>query len=127
MGESFSRTVPGALHRMPAAEENPSRELLTKADFLHAVEMVAGDLSKPAPAGSGSDGVEAVFVACSYDTWRRTFGEPRGFREYQGVISAPPVEVWEQPCSDGVVHCVGYFVDDPYEGQRVILTRVCLF
>jgi hypothetical protein len=26
-----------------------------------------------------------------------------------------------------LVHCVGYFVDDPRDDQRVILTRVCRF
>jgi hypothetical protein len=37
------------------------------------------------------------------------------------------VQAWEQRCSDGVVRCVGYFVDDPHDGQWVFLTRVCLF
>ena len=129
MGVSSVHTAPcilrGELHPslMPsAAVENPPHDLLSMADFLKAVEMLSGEPSKP-----GLGDVLAVFVACSCDTWKQTLGEPRDIQEYRGVVSDPPVEVWEQPCRDGVVHCVGHIVGDPHNGQRVILTRVCFF
>ena len=120
----------GKLHPsfIPAATEaGPPHDLLTKADFLHAVESLAGQSSKPGRAALDTDDMETVCMSCPYSTWEKTFGEPRDFREYRGIVSDPPVEVWEQPCSDGAVRCVGYFVDDPRDGPCVILTRVCLF
>jgi hypothetical protein len=99
------------------AEEHPPHDLLSKADFLHAVETLAGNLAAEFTAGD----MESIFVACPYDTWKQTFGEPRGIQERHGI------QAWEQPCSDGLVHCVGYFEDVPHDGQRVILTRICLF
>ena len=128
MNASFPCTLLDELHRIPsAAEGNRSHEILSKADFLHAVEMLAGKLTRPGLGEFDGDDMEAIFVACPYNTWKEIFGELPGFRECRGVVSHPPVEVWEQPCSDGVVHCVGYCVDDPHDGQSVILTRVCLF
>ena len=115
-GELHSRFIPSAV------EENPPHDLLSMADFLLAVEMLGGEPSKPVLGD-----VLAVFVVCPYDTWKQTFGEPRDIQECRGVVSYPPVDVWEQACSEGVVHCVGHIVDDPHNGQRVILTRVCLF
>ena len=107
---------------MPSAvEENLP---LSKADFVHAVEALAGELDKPRFL---TDDLEAVFVTCPYDTWKQTFGEPRGIQEHRVLACHSAVEAWVQPCSDGVVHCVGYFVNDPYDGKWVILTRVCLF
>ncbi len=111
------------------AEKNPPH-VLSKADFLHAVETLAGNLTAEFTTGgtllseqsSCLHDMENVFVACPFDTWKQTFGEPRGVVACQSAIQA-----WEQPCSDGVVHCVGYFVDDPHDGQCVVLTRVCLF
>jgi hypothetical protein len=107
------------------ADANRSHDLLSKADFLHAVATVTE--GSGTPAGSGGEDMEAVFVTCPYDTWKQAFGEPRDFREYRGIVSDPPVEVWEQPCSDGMVRCVGYLVNDPHHGPWVIVTRVCLF
>ncbi len=115
-GKQHPRFMPSA------AEENLPHDLLSNADFLNAVEMLSGEPSKP-----GLGDTLAVFVACSRDTWKQTFGEPQDIHEYRGVVAYPPVEVWEQPCSDGVVHCVGHIVGDPRNGQRVILIRVCLF
>ena len=129
MNVSSVHTAPcvlrGELHPslMPsAAVENPPHDLLSMADFLRAVGMLGGELSKPVLGD-----VLAVFMVCSCDTWEQTFGEPRDIQEYRGVVSCPPVDVWEQLCSDGVIHCVGHIVGDSYNGQRVILTRVCLF
>ena len=110
-----------------AADSLSSRDLLSKADFVHAVQTLAVSSSKAGPGESAPDGLGHVLVACAQDTWKQAFGEPRKIQEYRGAVSDPPVEVWEQPCSDGVVHCVGYFVDDPHDGQRVVLARVCLF
>ena len=109
---------------MPSvAEETPPHRLFSKADFFHAIEMLAGE---PGVAEFVDD-MEAVVVAWPLDAWKQAFGEPRNLRIYRGIVSDPPLEVWEQRCSDGVVHCVGYFVDDPHDGQRVVVTRVCLF
>ena len=134
MDDSFDPTAPctlrGKLHAslLPAtAEDNPPRGLRSKADFLHAVETVAGDLSKPGLAGPGADDMETIFVACPCDTWKQAFGELRDIQAHHVVACHLAVQAWEQPCSDGTVHCVGYFVDDPQEGQWVVLTRVCLF
>lgn len=84
MDDSFNLTVPRILHNqlhsslMATADETPPRALLSKVDFLHAVEAVAGDLSKPGLAESGDSDMEAVFVACPCDTWKQAFGELRG-------------------------------------------------
>ncbi|MGO9113463.1 MAG: hypothetical protein ACLP9L_29890 [Thermoguttaceae bacterium] len=104
------------------AEKNLPHDLLSKADFLYAAKTLAGNLSKPSLAGPGTNDMETVFVACPFDAWKQTFGEPRGVVACQSAIQA-----WEQRCSDGVVHCVGYLLDDPHDGQCVVLTRVCLF
>ncbi len=104
------------------AEENLPHDLLSKADFLHAVETLAGNLTSEFTAGD----METFFATCPYDTWKQTFGEPRGIQEHR-VACQSAVQAWEQPCSDGLVHCVGHFVDDPHRGQCVVLTRVCLF
>jgi hypothetical protein len=104
-----------------AVEKNPPHDLLSKADFVHGVETLVGKLEEPRFANFLTDDLEAVFVACPDDTWKRTFGEPRGIQEHHAI------QAWEQPCNDGVVHCVGYFVDDFNDGKWVILTRVCLF
>jgi hypothetical protein len=88
---------------------------LNKYDFVHAVETLAGDVRKPA------DDLEEVYLTCPYDIWKQVFGEPRNIQEHHSV------QVWSQPCSDGVVHCVGSIVDDPCDGKVVILMRVCLF
>jgi hypothetical protein len=129
MNASSIHTAPcvlrGELHPslLPsAAEENPPHDLLSMADFLRTVGMLGRELSKPVLGD-----VLAAFVVCSYDTWKQTFGEPRDIQECRGVVSCPPVDVWEQACSEGVVHCVGHILDDPHNGQMVILTRVCLF
>ena len=100
------------------AEGNPTHDPLSKVDFLCAVETLA---DMPQRAEFLTDDLEAVFVACPYDTWKETFGEPRDIREHHTV------QAWEQPCSDAVIHCVGYFVDDPDDGKWVVVTRVCLF
>ena len=113
------------MHPMPStAEENPPLDLLSRADFVHAVGTLAGELDKPQFL---TDDLEAVFVACPYDTWKQTFGELRDIQEHHVLACHSAVEAWEQPCRDGVVHCVGYFVDDPLDGKWVFLTRVCLF
>ena len=115
----------GMLHHSfttSAAAENTPHDLLSKADFLHAVEDMSNGLVR-----SEIEDMEAVSLACHYGTWKHVFGEPRNVQEYRGGVSQPSVEVWEQPCSDGTVHCVGYFVNDPQDGQCVVLTRVCLF
>ncbi|MEI8375726.1 MAG: hypothetical protein WCJ35_23130 [Planctomycetota bacterium] len=103
------------------AVENSPHDLLSKADFVHAVETLAGDLSKHAIAASGIDDMESVYSTCPYDTWKQTFGRVRDIQEHHSV------QTWEQPCSDGVVHCIGYFVDDPDDRKWVIVTRICLF
>ena len=82
---------------------------------------VAGD------AGADSYDMASVLLSCPYDTWKQTFGEPQDIQKYRGVEPDPHVEGWEQPCSDGVVRCVGHFVDDPHDGKWVVLMRVCLF
>ncbi len=107
---------------MPSAVEENLR--LSKADFVHAVETLAGELDKPQFL---TDDLESVFVACPFDTWKQTFGEPRNIEEHHAVACHSAIQAWEQPCSDGVAHCVGCFVDDPHDGQCVVLTRVCLF
>ena len=117
MNASFPRIL------LDEAEKNSPPHLLSKADFLHAVKTLAGKLT----AEFTTDDMENVSVACPYDTWKQTFGELRDLREYRGIVVDPPIEVWEQPCNDGTVHCVGYFVDDPHDGQCVVLRRVCLF
>ncbi|MGD0899061.1 MAG: hypothetical protein ABR915_14575 [Thermoguttaceae bacterium] len=110
-----------------AAGENPPHDLRTKADFVRAVEALAGDFSRRAFAESDIYDMKAVFVLCPYNTWKQTFGEPRDVEEYHVAACHRAVRMWEQPCSDGVVRCVGYFVDDPHDGRWVVLTRVCLF
>ena len=129
MNASSVHTAPciprGDLHpslMLSAAEENPPHDLPSMADFLRAVGMLDGGRSEP-----GLGDVVAVFVVCPYDAWRQTFGDLKDNQAYRGVVSYPPVDVWEQACRDGVIHCVGHIVDDPHNGQRVILTRVCLF
>ena len=99
------------------AEKNSPPDLLSKAEFLHAVGTVAGNLTAEFTTGD----METFCMSCSYDTWKQTFGEPRDIQEHHFV------RAWEQPCSDGVVHCVGHFVDDPHDIKWVILTRICLF
>ena len=106
---------------LDAAEGSPPHDLLSKAEFLCAIEMLAEELDKPRLATFLTDDLEAVFVACPFDTWKQMFGEPLDIQEHHSV------QAWEQPCSDGVVHCIGYFIDDPHDGKWVILTRVCLF
>ena len=110
-----------------AAEEIPARDLLSKADFIHSVETLAGDASKPAITVSGNDDMVAVCVSCPYTVWKQSFGEPRDIEEHSVVAGHTAVRAWEQPCRDGTVHCVGYFVDEPRDGPCVVLTRVCLF
>jgi len=110
----------------PRQDNTPRQGLLSRADFIHAVETVAGELGKPGLAGPAED-MESVFVACPCDTWKQAFGELRDIQEHHVTACHLAVQDWEQPCSDGIVHCVGYFVDDPREGQWVVLTRVCLF
>ncbi len=104
------------------SEGSERKNLLSKTDFLHVVEMMAGDLT----AAFDADDLQTVYMSCPYDTWKQTFGEPRDIQKYH-VASHSPVRAWEQLCSDGVVHCVGHFVGEPQDGQRIILTRVCLF
>ena len=111
------------------AEKNSSPDLFSKADFLHAVETLAGNSTSEFTTGdtlfseqsSCLHDMENVFVACPFDTWKQTFGKPQDVQDHHAI------QAWEQPCSDGVVHCVGNLVDDPHDGQRVVLTRVCLF
>jgi len=115
----------GKLHHSvmaSAAAENPPRDLLSKAGFFHALADLSNGLAR-----SDIADMEAVSLACRYDTWKQAFGEPRNIQEHPVVACHLAVQAWEQPCSDGTVHCVGYFVDDPQDGQCVILTRVCLF
>ena len=114
MNASLARTSPCILIDEATEDCLP----LSKTDFVHAVETLAADVSKPA---LGVDDMESVYLTCPYDTWIQTFGEPQDIQEHHSV------QAWEQPCSDGVVHCVGCFMDDPNDGKWVILTRVCLF
>jgi len=111
MNASFPRIL------LDKAEENPPPHLLSKADFLRAVVTLAGNLTAEFTTGD----IETVYMSCSYNNWKQTFGEPRNIQEHHAI------RTWEQPCRDGAVHCVGHFVDDPHDGQRVILTRICLF
>lgn len=111
MNASFPST------RLDETEKNSPPHLLSKADFLRAVDTRAGDLT----AGFTTGDIKTVYMSCSYNTWKRTFGEPRNIQERHAI------QTWEQPCSDGLIYCVGHFVDDSHAGQRVILTRVCRF
>ncbi len=117
MYASFPRTP------LDGAEENPPHHLLSKADFVHAVDTLAGNSAAEFLTGD----LESVFMSCSYDTWKQTFGEPQDIQEHHLVACQSAVQAWEQPCSDGMVHCVGYFLDEPRDSQCVVVTRVCLF
>ena len=42
------------------------------------------------PAEFGIDDMEAVFLACPYDTWKQTFGEPRDIQEHHALPASLP-------------------------------------
>ncbi len=49
---------------------------------------------------------------CPSETWCMVFGEPDRIEQHDESEPIFPVEVWEYPCVDGPIRCVGYQVDD---------------
>jgi hypothetical protein len=126
MNASTPCLLPGDLsHRFASpvvVESLPFEGPLTRAVFFHLVAMLGGDVGR-----SATGDVAIVRLVCPYGAWRHNFGELRCIQEYRAAASRSSIEVWEQPCSDGTVHCVGNLVDDLHEGQFVVLMRVCDF
>ena len=124
---NFLDEEPAGVDLLPSkAAENSPPSLLSKAGFLCAVETLSGR-STQSGLTDFERGMESVFMSRPYFDWIRLFGEPRNIEQRSLEAGQSAVQVWEQACSDGSIHCVGHFVDDRDVGQMIILTRVCDF
>lgn len=114
-------------HSLLVAKGNPSQHRLSKVDFLRAVATCTSESNKPRLAEFEAGGVESILMFCPYSTWVQAFGEPRDVREHRLSVCQSAIQLWEQPCSDGIVHCLGHFINGSSDDPTVVLTRVCNF
>lgn len=72
------------------------------------------------------EGIHAVYLSCSRDTWNWVFGPPLNFVDYRATPTGGAFQTWECRCADGSVQCFGHLyqrVGVPW----VVLARMCWF
>jgi len=68
-----------------------------------------------------------VFFSRPYAVWERAFGPIESISNRCSSTSGElSVQVWEQPCSDGPVICVGHVFECSSGVKWILLVRLCL-
>lgn len=118
--------------RAPAPRPEPEglSASCSRADFLHAVRMLAessasGKRSSVPPKREIGD-VWTVLICCPFAAWTQVFGVPDGEMHPEPFCARRPLHVWEYRCSDGPVRCVGHDLDHADE-PWILVARVCCF
>lgn len=99
----------------------------SRRDFLRAVQLLGGGLNVRKVRGKRDlFEVVPVHLSCPHETWVKVFGEVRGPEEQETAAGNPGVHVWEHPCADGRVTCIGHLFERSPGVPWVVLVRVCL-
>lgn len=129
MKTDYPRTTAALAKDQAKAILARAAEPMTRAGFLQTINLLAESPCRKDFLHDGSNrektGVWSTLVSCPYEVWERFFGEPEAAVQYEDDLLAEPLQMWQQPCSDGLVECIGHLFDRPRQGRWVIVARIC--
>ena len=101
----------------------------SRSDFLRTLRqqgsLLQGGYCRFDAAMQQIRDVQHVYLRCRYQQWVEAFGEPEAVSSGSDSAMGTAVHIWQHPCVDGPVTCIGHFFEHPSGVRWVLLIRVC--